>query len=221
MTHAVLFDLDGTLVDSAPDLARALNCVCETHNQPKISVEQARQRVSDGARALIQLAFPEVTDEEPLQALREELLEHYWAGVCVDTVLFPQLDEIITLCESRKHAWGVVSNKPVDLCLAVMQGLHLDKRAQCIYGGDSYDHAKPHPMPLLEAAKVCSVPAKNCLYIGDHQRDIEAGQAAGMQTVAVGFGYHHADDSPHNWNADFVCDTTTDLLELIKKWPSI
>ena len=221
MKHAILFDLDGTLVDSAPDLARALNFVCEAHGKPKVTVDEARQRVSDGARALIHLAFPEVTEAESLQALREELLDHYWAGVCIDTILFPQMDDIISLCESRNQPWGIVSNKPEDLCQAVVQGLDLHTRARCIIGGDSFEFAKPHPMPLLEAAQQCATHPENCLYVGDHKRDIEAGKAAGMHTVAVGFGYHHADDSPHNWNADVVCDTTTDLLEFIKQWPSI
>lgn len=211
--RAILFDLDGTLADTAPDLAAAVNRLRRERNLPLADYEVLRQVASAGARGLIGAAFGMKPDDEGYEALRVEFLNNYEADIAVQTSLFDGVQELLTALEKNGLHWGIVTNKAARFTdqLVPKIGLH---RARCVISGDTTPHAKPHPEPLFEAARRIGLLPQECWYVGDDARDIQAGHAAGMFTVAAGWGYC-GDSKPVTWNAHVIADTPLDILKMI------
>lgn len=213
--RALLLDLDGTLADTAPDLAAALNAVRVEEGYAPLSLDEIRAFVSHGAPQLVRLGFGEDLIEDEFERLRLRLLDHYSQAVCTHTTLFPGFDVVLRSLEEQGHRWGVVTNKPGWLTDPLMAALGLTGRAASIISGDTLAQRKPHPAPLLHAAEQIEVEAEACIYVGDARRDIEAGLAAGMYTVAVRWGYIPPGDSADDWDAHRVIDQPAELMELL------
>ncbi len=211
--QAVLFDLDGTLADTAPDLARALNALLREQGRAPLAFDHIRARVSQGGAALVRLGFGAELDRERFEALRARFLEHYRSGLCVATRLFPGMAQVLETIERRGLAWGVVTNKPAWLTAPLIQALDLTRRAGCIVCGDTTERKKPSPLPLLHACRCLGLAPARCLYVGDDPRDIEAGRAAGMTTLAVRYGYIHPTSDPAEWGADGLIGHARELLD--------
>jgi len=214
VTAAVLFDLDGTFADTAPDLGRAVNAMRAARGLLPVALAETRRVTSLGARGLLGAGFGIAPGHADYDAMRTEFLQIYENNLCCDTVLFPGMAELIDRLEQRTIAWGIVTNKSERLAKPLLQQLGYDRRAACIIGGDTTAHMKPHPAPLLAAARALNVAPRDCLYVGDDQRDIEAGRAAAMRTVAVRFGYLNGSD-PENWGADAIVSTPAEIENLI------
>lgn len=211
--RTVLFDLDGTLADTAPDLAAALNAVLtETGNEP-LPYETIRPVVSHGATALIQLGFRLPPEDPAFAALRRRLLDVYEANVAVHTRLFPGMKELLERLESLGYSWGIVTNKPAFLTEPLVAALGLAGRAACVVSGDTTQNRKPHPEPLFHACRCAGSEPAECLYVGDAERDIQAGRDAGMKTLVALFGYLGEDDRPQTWGADGLVDHPLAILE--------
>ena len=211
----VLFDLDGTLADTAPDLAAAVNALLVDEGRPALPFDDIRPWVSWGAPRLVRLAFGEDLPDERLQALRGRFLAFYEAGLCRHSRVFPLMEPVLDALERNGHPWGIVTNKPGWLTEPLVAALGLAERAATVISGDTLPFAKPHPLPLLHAAREMGVPPARCLYVGDAARDIEAGRAAGMRTVAVRWGYIPQDDDPRAWAADHLLDEPSSLPDLV------
>jgi len=211
-TRCLLLDLDGTLVDTAPDMTRTLNALRAEHALPPLPLATVRPHVSHGVRMLIRLGFG-ITEEDPRFAdLRARFLEIYRDCLTQESRLFPGMDDLLGACESRIVKWGVVTNKPASLTHPLLAALGLDRRAACIVSGDSTRRNKPHPEPLLEASRLVELAPADCLYVGDAQRDIEAGRRAGMKTLIAMFGYIGHTERPDEWQADGMIDHPLDIL---------
>ncbi len=211
--RTVLFDLDGTLLDTAPDLTYALNQVLREASRPALSLAALRPLVSHGAKALIRYAFSLEPGEPGFETRRERLLEVYRANLARETRPFPGILEVLDILEARGLNWGVVTNKPSWLTEPLLAALALLDRAACVISGDTAEHAKPHPAPMLLACRQAGSQAFECLYIGDAQRDIEAGRNAGMRTLIAGFGYVPPDIDIKVWNADGIIERPQEILE--------
>jgi phosphoglycolate phosphatase len=210
--QAVLFDLDGTLCDTALDFTLALNRLLTEENRPTLSLTQVRNEVSNGALAIIQMAFPDIQSESLQLSLRNRMVDFYKEHITWHTRLYAGIDLVLAQLSQRNTPWGIITNKPEGLTHQIMKGLNLvDFPPSSIVGGDTLAFAKPHPAPLLLAAEQCNAQPKDCIYVGDHRRDIEAARAADMTAVAVSFGYLSANDNPHNWGADAVIDSPYSL----------
>lgn len=214
MTAAVLFDLDGTFADTAPDLGRAINAMRTARGLAPVPLDDTRRVTSLGARGLLGVGFGMGPDHADYAAMREEFLRIYENNLCCDTALFPGMAELIDEIEGRGIRWGIVTNKAERFALPLLLQLGYSKRAACIVGGDTTPHMKPHPAPLLAAAKMIDCVAEQCIYVGDDERDIQAGRAAGMQTIAVRFGYLNG-SNPDAWGASHIVDSPAGILNHI------
>ena len=210
--RTILFDLDGTLLDTAPDLAAALNSVLEENQQPVLPFESIRPVVSHGGSALIKLGFKLQQEDPRFDPLRQRLLTVYRENISRHTTLFPDMDLLLQDIEQRGLSWGVVTNKPGWLTDPLMKDLQLYDRALCVISGDTLQQRKPHPAPLLYACQLANCRPGQCLYVGDAQRDIEAGRNAGMYTMVALFGYFTDQDQPHRWGATHMIETPRELL---------
>ena len=213
---AILFDLDGTLIDTAPDMVATLLGMQKEHGLALLPYDLARSHVSNGAVGLIRLAFPEA-DEVQIKQLHQEYLERYADAVCIESKLFPDLDGLLDKLDAGGHPWGVVTNKPRRMTEPLLAGLDLSSRAACTISGDTLAQRKPHPAPLLLASQQIGVPAEKIVYVGDSVRDIEAGRAAGMITIAASYGYITDDDDPGTWDADLIVGDTRELTNYLLK----
>lgn len=212
---AVLFDLDGTLIDTAPDFIRLLNALRAKHNLDALPNDVIRQQVSNGAKALVELGFNLSEEDEGFEALRQQYLDMYYEGLAVDTCVFPGLDKLLDELDLYKIPWGIVTNKPSRYTEPLLERLGLAERCGTTVCPDHVTNRKPHPEPIFKACNALSVSPDNTLYVGDHLRDIESGNNAGNTTVAVSWGYIAENQSPHDWNADHVIDTANDLIKLV------
>lgn len=212
---AVLFDLDGTLIDTAPDFIRCLNELRKSRSLEALPPAFIRQSVSDGARAMIRIGFGLEQHEPGYSDLRAEFLDLYELGVAVETRLFEGMDEILLSLEERRIPWGIVTNKPVRFAAPLIRALDLEQRCSALICPDHVVQSKPHPEALLLACEQASAVAANAIYVGDHQRDIEAGRNAGMKTIAVRYGYIEQPDMIELWQADQIADTVSDLAKLL------
>mgnify|MGYP001820779503 FL=1 len=211
--RTVLFDLDGTLLDTAPDLADALNAVLVENRREPLPYEEIRGVDSHGGMALIRLGFGISPDDPDIEPLRQRLLDIYLANIANRTRPFPGITELLDELERRGLNWGVVTNKPGWLTDPLLRQLDLYDRAACVVSGDTLSERKPHPAPMLHAcSRTGSLPAQ-CVYVGDAERDIEAGRNARMHTLVALFGYFMADDRPLEWLADGSISQPLDLLE--------
>ena len=211
--RTVLFDLDGTLLDTAPDLTYALNRVLTEESRPALPLATLRPLVSHGAKALIRCAFGLEPGDPGFETRRERLLEVYRANVARETRPFPGIPEVLDMLEARGLNWGVVTNKPSWLTEPLLAALALLDRAACVVSGDTAEHAKPHPAPMLLACRQAGSQAFECLYVGDAQRDIEAGRNAGMHTLIAGFGYVPANIDINGWKADGIIERPQQILD--------
>jgi 2-phosphoglycolate phosphatase len=210
----VLFDLDGTLADTAPDLAYALNQVLIEQGRAPLLYETIRPVVSNGGVALTRLGFGLDSEHPDFPPLYQRLLEIYRANIARETTLFPGMAELLESIEQNGMNWGVVTNKPAWLTDPLMDALGLTERAACIVSGDTCTNRKPHPQSILHGCQLAGSAAPDCVYIGDAQRDIEAGNRAGMRTIVALFGYIADNDQPQDWGADALHHTPAD----IQKW---
>jgi len=211
----VLFDLDGTLLDTAPDLAAALNATLQLNGRDALPFEYIRPVVSHGGRALIELGFGIDSQHPDFEPLRKQLLDLYQANLAVHTTLFPGMAQVLDELEQRDIRWGVVTNKPGWLTDPLMDALQLTPRAACVVSGDTLPERKPHPAPLLHACRLAGCQPQQAVYVGDAERDIEAGRNAGMRTLAALFGYLMEHDRPENWGADALIEQPADILEYL------
>lgn len=213
--RAVLFDLDGTLADTALDLGFALNQQRQRHGLTPLAHEIIRPQASHGARGLLQIGFDVTPESANFTDLRTEFLELYSQHICDHTVLFPDTAELLKELETRGLRWGVVTNKPARFTLPLLQALQLEQRAACIISGDSTANSKPHPEPLLAAAAQMHIAPAACLYVGDAERDVEAAVAAGMRALIANYGYLDQSDRPETWGAHGRIDTPMEVLNYL------
>ena len=212
----VLFDLDGTLADTAPDLADALNTVLGNNGKAPLPFEQIRPVVSHGGIALVRLGFGIEPEHPEFDALRQQLLDVYANGIANKTKLFPGMAELLSSIETAGMNWGVVTNKPTWLTKPLLDALQLTQRAVSIVSGDTLAERKPHPSPLLYACEQAGSHSMECVYVGDAERDIVAGHRAGMKTVVALFGYLGEDDRPETWGADALLETPHHIKEWLQ-----
>ncbi len=207
-----MFDLDGTLADTAPDLAAAANRMRTEQGHEPLPVERLRPFASAGARGLVHAAFGIKPDDAEFPALRESFLEYYGEKVCERTRLFPGMAELLRELGARGLRWGIVTNKATRFTERIVSKLGL--KPDCVVCGDTTPHLKPHPAPLLHAAEELKLAPKHCLYVGDDLRDMQAARAAGMTPVAVEWGYHHPEQgTPGTWQAAMVIAHPLDLVK--------
>jgi phosphoglycolate phosphatase len=213
----VLFDLDGTLLDTAPDMALALNIQRELHEMPPLAYSEIRPYVSHGAIAMLKLGFDINTQDTNFNAMREQYLHIYGENIAIKTRLFEGLSEFLVELEKRNIQWGVVTNKPEFLTKPLLNDLKLDQRACSIISGDTIKQKKPNPAPLFMACKEANLIPSQCLYVGDAERDIAAGRAAGMKTILANWGYITPEDNISQWQADAIIDKSQQLAEYFWK----
>ncbi|MDD5176994.1 MAG: HAD-IA family hydrolase [Sterolibacterium sp.] len=216
MIDAVLFDLDGTLADSAPDLGAALNLLLAEESRPPLALEQMRPHASNGVRGLLAAGFGITPGNADYAGFAKRFLDHYENLLCQGTVLFPGVTELLSELDQRGVCWGIVTNKVQRFTLPLVEGLGLRQRAACIVSGDSSPRAKPYPEPLLLACIAAQVKPSSSLYVGDDLRDIVAGRAAGLSTAAAAYGYLGSDTPPGSWQADAVIDHPAEILGLLE-----
>ncbi|MBL4851550.1 MAG: HAD-IA family hydrolase [Gammaproteobacteria bacterium] len=212
---AVLLDLDGTLADTAPDLAQALNQTLRYSGKDTLPFSTIRPHVSQGGLALIKLGFGFDETHTDYAKTRAYLLQYYQQHIAQHTTLFDGMAELLATLENNAIPWGIVTNKPGYLTTPLVKALALDQRASCVVSGDTVSHSKPHPAPLLHACKIIGVQAQRCLYVGDAKRDIEAGHNAGMMTLAAAFGYIGEHDNVTEWGADGIINSAKEILDWI------
>ena len=214
---AVLFDLDGTVADTAPDLAYAANSLRLADGVPPLPVEILRPLASQGARGLLKEAVGLTPDDPGFEHARLRFLSFYENNLCVHTRLFPGIPQLLDGIEARGLPWGIVTNKVEFFAQPLMQKLGLDERCAITVGGDTTPNAKPAPDPLLHAAKAINVAPDACIYVGDDLRDVQAAHAAGMTSVAVRWGYLGDGPPIEQWNAHYIVRTPKDLHDLLER----
>lgn len=213
---AVLFDLDGTLIDTAPDFIRCLNQLRQQHGLSPLPPEHIRRSVSNGAKAMIRVGFGLEPEHEGYPEKHSAFLDLYEAGVAVETTLFEGMEELLQALEVRGIPWGIVTNKPARFAVPLIQALGLAERCAALVCPDHVAERKPHPEALFLACTQITADPARAIYVGDHERDIEAGRNAGMQTVAVRYGYIEEPESVDLWQADIIVDTVSDLAKLLQ-----
>ena len=212
MIEAVLFDLDGTLADTAPDLGYALNQQRIARGLSTIPLELIRTEALAGARGLLGLGFNISPSDSDYPDMREEFLDLYAARLCHDTQLFPGVSELLDQLDIRKLPWGIVTNKPARFAKPLIHLLGLSQRAACLISGGDTTHSKPHPEPLLAASHALAVAPDTCIYLGDDMRDVEASLAAGMEPVIARYGYLGNGHPPESWGGRYLIDHPRELL---------
>ncbi|MBZ2168228.1 HAD family hydrolase [Marinobacter sp. F4216] len=213
---AVLFDLDGTLIDTAPDFIRCLNLLRQQHGLAALPAEHIRRSVSNGARAMIRVGFGLEPEHPDYLDKHTAFLDLYELGVAEETTLFSGMDEILRSLEARDIPWGIVTNKPVRFAAPLVEALGLGPRCATLICPDHVSQRKPHPEPLFLACEQIGATPENAIYVGDHVRDIESGRNAGMQTIAVRYGYIEKPETVDLWGADRIADTVSDLAKLLQ-----
>ena len=211
----VFFDLDGTLADTAPDLVAAANLLRVARGLSPLPYEVLRPTASAGARGLIQGAFGYDNQHPQFEELRDEFLANYEKNICVHSKLFDGMDDLLLDLEKSLIVWGIVTNKIERFTHPLLKIMGLHQRSTAIVGGDTTPYSKPHPAPILKAAEICNINPSECLYVGDDLRDIEAGRAAGMKTVAAAYGYCGCDEPVNTWGADYIIDHPSELRSIV------
>jgi phosphoglycolate phosphatase len=212
----VLFDLDGTLIDSAPDLAGAANDLRAEHGLPPLAFAMLRPMVGAGARGMVGVAFGMKPGDDDYLALRDAFLARYAERMLVHTRVFDAVQPVLAALERSGVRWGIVTNKATRFTVPIVEGLGLRARITALVCGDTTPFSKPHPAPLQEAARQLGLAEARCVYVGDDQRDVQAGRAAGMPTLAAQWGYLGDGPSVHEWGADAVLDVPSELLHWLR-----
>lgn len=215
MFEAVLFDLDGTLADTAPDLGEATNILLAESGRPRQSLARLRPYTSQGVRGLLRAGFAIEPDDPAYAALSARFLEIYAARLCTDSRLFDGIPELLDTLESLNLRWGIVTNKRMRFTDPLVELLQLTPRTRCVVSGDTTTQAKPSPLPVLHACQLLDCRPERTLYVGDDRRDIVAGKAAGCQTVAASYGYLGDSGPPHAWGADLIIDHPAELQDYL------
>ncbi len=215
---AVFFDLDGTFADTAPDLAASLNQLLTEHGRPALPMDIIRPTVSHGGNAMIQLAFNIDESAEEFSSLRQRFLDIYNQRMHSHTKMFPGMDDVLAALESENILWGIITNKPAWLTEPLLQELNMEKRAACIISGDTTNHRKPHPEPMHHACEITNSSPSHSLYVGDAQRDIDAGRAAGMHTLIARYGYIGEGEDPGQWQADGMVTHPHEIITWIENF---
>ena len=213
--RAVLFDLDGTFADTAPDMARALNVIRQQHGLAALPLATIRPHVSHGARGMLDVGFGISPHHETFVALRDAFYDEYQRNLCIDSALFDGVDSLVDTLAQHDIVWGIVTNKAARFALPIAEALGFAHRAACIVCGDTTAHTKPHPAPLLHAAALIGVNPAHTIYVGDDERDIQAAHAADMRGVVAAYGYIDANNDTEAWGAEFSIATPSDLTPLI------
>ncbi len=214
--RTVLFDLDGTLADTAPDLAFALNAVLRQHQREPLPLTDIRPVVSHGSIGLIRLGFGLSPDDPEFGPVREELLAIYAEHLANDTRLFPGMDTVLARLEQSGRNWGVVTNKPAWLTEPLLEQMGLAQRAACIISGDTLPKRKPHPEPVLLACELAGSRPSECVYVGDAERDVQAGRNANVHTLIALFGYLGDGDEPQSWGATGLVAQPQDIIDWVE-----
>ena len=215
--RAALFDLDGTLLDSAPDMLATANLLRDAHGLAPMLLTEIRPHVSKGSRAMLAAAFPHLGNAAS-EAMVPLFLETYLQQLGRHSVLFADIEAMLAALEADGAAWGIVTNKPEYLAREILPQLGWETRCAVLIGGDTLTEKKPHPLPLLVAAERMGVAAGQCVYVGDDERDIQAARAAGMPSIAALWGYRQDHEDPAQWGADAVLQFPSDLLDS-RNWP--
>lgn len=213
--EGVLFDLDGTLLDTANDLGEALNYVLNNHSMPTVLREQYRPVASDGALGLLKLGFGDKLKLFDYESLRAEFLNFYQENIAVHTCLYKGIAPLLTTLDNAQIPWGIVTNKPEYLTKILLPNFTEFDTSKVMVGGDSLPQRKPHPAPLLHASEQMQVHASNCIYVGDAPRDIEAGNAANMYSIVAKWGYIIDPSVCTSWQANYLADTPQDISQII------
>jgi phosphoglycolate phosphatase len=216
----VLFDLDGTLADTAPDLAAAVNRMLVKRSREPLPLATLRPLASHGARGLVGRAFGVAPTDDGYEALRQEFFGEYESALCDASVLFPGMAETLDSLDATTIRWGIVTNKIARFTDPLVRALGLDRRAACVVSGDTTAHTKPHPAPLLYALRESEHSAREAVYVGDDLRDVQAGQAAGLRTVIAAYGYLGDAEPIERWGADHVIQRPADLLPWLNGHPA-
>ena len=214
--RAILFDLDGTLIDSAPDLGAAADQMRVSRGMPSLPMADYRPHAGSGARGMLRVAFGMSPEDAQFADMREEFFQNYERRMTQDTEIFDGVEEMLTNIVARQLQWGVVTNKSKRFTEPLSRQMSLFASAGAVVSGDTTPHSKPHPEPLLEAARRIGVAPEHCVYVGDDERDIIAGKAAGMYTVAAVYGYLGEKQSVEHWQADDVIESPHELLKRLK-----
>ena len=217
LPKAILFDFDGTLADTAPDLVEATQAMLRSRGLPEAPHELLRRTCSSGARGLLGVAFGVAKDSPQFEPLRQEFLAHYKQCYTRYTKLFDGVPALLNALEQRGVVWGIVTNKATDLTTPIVQAILIDQglTPAAVVCGDTTAHAKPHPAPLLFACEQIACAPGDCWYVGDDRRDIQSAQAAGCTPIAVSYGYHPADDEPQHWGATAILAQPIGLLDIL------
>jgi len=213
--QAVLFDLDGTLIDTAPDFAVVVNQLLANHGKAELPYAAIRETVSHGARALVSLAFDLQEGDDGFEALRLELLDLYGQHLSVETALFPGIHELLLWLENHNIPWGIVTNKPRLYAEPILTDLLISERCSAMVCPDDVTNTKPDPEPMLLACKQIGCDVQQTLYVGDHRRDIDAGKNARMKTIAVNYGYIDTQDPAEHWQADFYVNHADEIQPVL------
>lgn len=214
---AVLFDLDGTLIDSAPDLGAAADKMRTERGMPSIDYALYRPMAGSGARGMLQVAFGITEAHADYEAFKNEFLDNYQHAMTVKTTVFDGVNDMLSSLQQQGILWGVVTNKHQRFTIPLSHQMALFKTAGAVVSGDTTPHAKPHPAPLLEGARLLGLPPQDCWYVGDDERDIVAGKAAGMVTVAANYGYLGEEANVLTWGADFVIHHPLEIAKILSK----
>ena len=212
----MLFDLDGTLADTAPDMAHALNALLAEEGKPNMPYASIRPEVSHGAKAMVKLGFG-VTSGAEFDRLWKRFLEHYAENLCRHTRLFDGIPSLLQSLQQQGMNWGIVTNKPAYLTNPLVAQLRPEPAPICVVSGDTVPNRKPHPEPILHACTAAGSRPEECLYVGDAERDIQAGQHAGMQTLVALFGYINGHETPERWGADGLIRAPGEILDWVKR----
>lgn len=214
---ALLLDLDGTLVDTAPDMVGTLNRILRNNGQALANESAASKLVSNGARALIEFGFAKPLQEARTLDLIAEFLSDYANHIADQSKLYSGMSDVLEVCAENNIVWGVITNKPLELSRALLEGLGLFSSCSILLGGDSLPVQKPDPAPMLHSCMVLNLAPSECLYVGDHERDILAGKNAGMDTAAALWGYINEDQNPADWGASYMVNEPSGLMRLVQE----
>lgn len=214
---AILFDLDGTLLDSAHTLLHAINLALAEHQKSLVEYEGFRRHISGGADAMVSYAFNIDRDHHQFDEIKEQCLNHYANNITTNVTYFDGIESVLDYLDHEGIPWGIVTNKSTRFTLPTLEALGLDKRVQTVVMADTLEHMKPHPAPLLHACEQLGKNPQNTLYVGDFETDVIASRAAGMPCVIVTYGYYPEHMNPHDWNADTTLDHADELLHHLQQ----
>ena len=212
--RAVLFDLDGTLADTARDLVAAMNLTLALHQRPLVNYDDFRRSVAYGTDDMVAQAFQMQTSDGSFALIKQQFLAHYQECLGKHTVLFDGIDTVLNYLDATIIPWGIVTNKLMRFTMPLLQTLGLNQRAKCIVAGDTTAYMKPHPEPLLKGCELLRCTPQETLYVGDYKIDVEAAKAAQMPNVIIKNQYHRLDENPDDWQADVVIENAKELLQL-------